>query len=401
MAELNPNIILGVKPVELKDPLEQASKALTMKNLMQSNQVGALQLNEAQRQAGDQQSLRDAYKNNTSAGPDGAPVVNRQGIMKDLMDKNPMLAQKTAMDFKAMDLERMTQQHQIAKNILFEITPGDQASLDRAQAAAKAAGLPPLEGVLPATANDPNFATALRNAQMKSLTAEEQLTQANKQQEFAMQKQKNDVETKKLDVEIQHFNYNKRFEANQQVGQALESGRQSPDAQQALKDIYAAQKVNKLIQQGVNEKGELDPNKLNMTQVRLVAGETAKIATGGAPTLDELHGLTPDNMPQWLSQAAEKYNNHPTPANAGEFVKSLQRYSDGVAEDAKTLLNSRESRIIEQRKDDLGPTNYGRYKQGIQTQFTKSEEKAPGGDKTAGGKKIMDFNEWKSQQAKR
>lgn len=196
MAELNPNVILQTKPVEMPNPLDSAVKALTMKNLMQEHQAGQIKLDEAQREATDRQTLRDAFKNNTQSDPAGNPIVNRQGVMSDLMKANPILAQKQSLEFKQMDLDNLNRQHQIAKSILFDIQPGDQASLDRAKAMAQQYGLPPLDNVLPQSANDPNFGTALRNAQMKSLTAEEQIAQMNKQQE---------IQNKKTELEIERY----------------------------------------------------------------------------------------------------------------------------------------------------------------------------------------------------
>jgi hypothetical protein len=365
MAEIDSKIAMSGIPVQMPNPLDAATKALTMQNLLQEHQSGELRLNEQQREASDRQTLRDAFKNNSAMDENGNPVMNREGIMKDLMGKNPLLAQKQALDFKQMDLDNITRQHQIGKSILFDITPGDQASLDRARGLAKQYGLPPLENVLPTDATSPNFPAALKQVQMKSLTAEEQIAQMNKDQEMDINRQKAMIEAKKLGVEMGHFDYTKRFEANQQVQQALESARQSPDATQALKDIYASKKVNTLVDQAKDKKGKVDPNLLNMTQVRLVAGEVGKIATGGAPTLDELHGLTPSAVPQWLSELAEKANNQPTPANAGKFVRGLQRYANSVAEDGRKLVADRSSRIIEQRRSDLGDENYNRYKSGL------------------------------------
>lgn len=360
------NIAMGFKPVEVANPLDSAVKAMTMKNLLQENQSNTMKLNEEKRAYDEKQTLRDAYKNNTQAGPDGVPTIDRQGLMGDLMKTNPMLAQQKSLEFKQMDLDKLNQQHSTAKSILFGIDPANQASLDDAFAKAKQFGLPPLDGVLPKSVSDPSFQSALRAAQIKNLSAEEQIAQQNKQQEFAMQKTKNDLENKKLDVEMKHFDYTKQFEANQQVQQALESARQSPDAQQALKDVYAAKKVNTLVNQGRDEKGNLDPNKLNMTQVRLVVGEVGKIAQGGSPTMDETHNLTPGGVPQQISEAAEKFNNKPTAANAGAFVTSLQNYANSVAADGKQLLVDRAHKIVDQRKDDLGQKNYQNYKSNIE-----------------------------------
>lgn len=384
----DPNIILQAKAPDI-NPLDTMAKAYSIKNLMAEGQMNQIKLAQAQRDANDQQSLRSAYKNNTQTSPDGTPVVDRQGMMKDLMASNPMLAQKQAMDFRQMDLDKLNQQHAAGKSILFG--PMDsQEDLDNARAQAKHLGLPPLP--LPASIDDPNFQSALRSSQIKSLTAEEQLAQANKGIEQSQAQQKIQNEKSDLDMKRAQFGYTKQFEANQQVQQALESGRQAPDAQQALKDVYAAKKVNTLVEQGKNEKGELDPNKLNPQQVKLIAGEVGKIATGGAPTMDELHGLTPSNVPQILAGAAEKAFNNPTGAEAGEFVKLLQNYSNSVAADGKQLLVDRARKIVDQRKDDLGPKNYQNYLKNIDLMAVPEESSAKGPTQKESEKKTAAVN---------
>lgn len=366
----NANIIMGFKAPEMPNPIDTAVKALTMKNLMQENQTGALKLTEQQRQLSDQSALRSAFKNNTIADENGNPVVNRQGVMSDLMKANPMLAQKQALDFRQMDLDKTTQQHAIAKQILFGIDPSDQASLDTARAQAQKAGLPPLK--LPDSVDDPRFTKALKDTQMLSLDHGEQLAQANKQQELALQKQTKDLEIAKLNHEINQHASDKKQEANQQVVQAFESGRQAPDAAQALKDRQSASKLNEL----VNSAKDKDPNNLSDSQVRLVVGEAAKMGLGGIPGEADMEKMDTSTLARMAAKGLSRVNNKPEAANAGEFVKQFQDYANGIAQTGGKLLKDRQNRVLEEKKDYLSKSDYDKFKGNISKEFADVKEDA-------------------------
>lgn len=124
------------------------------------------------------------------------------------------------------------------------------------------------------------------------------------------------------------------------VGSRLEQMRGSPAAAQAEKDIYAAQKVNSL----VNLYG--DPNKLDPQQVQLVASEVAKIAQGGVPSIHELQGLNPNTIPKSLASLAQTFTNAPVKANQGAFLKAMKDYTDSLTKDAKEVINDRYGRIL-------------------------------------------------------
>lgn len=137
-----------------------------------------------------------------------------------------------------------------------------------------------------------------------------------------------------------------------QTQQLLESARGNPAAAQSEKDLYASQKANSLFNM------YKDPNQANNSMFQLYATEIAKMASGGVPSIHELQGLNPNTIPGYLSSAAEKFSSTPTPANKGEFMKQFKSYSDALAKDAQKVIQDKYGRVIESRKNQLGPDNY-------------------------------------------
>lgn len=392
---LDPSIILqgqGTQaPQQLQNPMDSMIKAVTLKNLMNQSQGNDLKLTAEKRDMADDTAMRNAYQNNVVANPDGSQSVNRQGVLSDLNKQNPMLAMKANAQFQQSDLDQMTKRQQIAKDLAWSMN--DPTSYDSARKQAMQLGVSGADKM--PEEYDPSYVSHLK---MATLTATEQLAAQQKAIDQGVAQQKNDIEKQDLNVKTQQFQYGKQFDANNQVQTALEGSRQSQDAQRALQDVYSAKKVNTLIDQAGG-----DLNKLNPQQVRLLYGEVAKMATGGAPSETEMESLTPANGAQKVADMLQKVTNKSAPANAGEFVSQVKDYADGVAADGKALLSTRANKIIDQRKYDLGPRNYQQFKGNVDSfsDPTKAFGKtgpvggAGGKDKAA----VLPFDQWKAQQA--
>ncbi len=162
----------------------------------------------------------------------------------------------------------------------------------------------------------------------------------------------------------------------------LESARGNPAASQAEKDLYAAQKMKSLVDLYP------DPNQMPMAQVHLLASEAGKIATGGVPGMYELKGITPNSVPQSFSEVSAKFSNHPTPANAGAFIKELDRYQDALSGDAQKVIEDKYGRVIESSRDQLGDSNYQKLRSNYVDRFKGKPGLIQGGQKTKqiGGK---------------
>lgn len=347
---LDPNIILGVQQPKFDNPLDVMGKAMAYKSLVTRNQTEGLQAQQAQQEFNDNQALRTATENNIKVGPDGSRTLDQKGMLDELGTTSPSLVPKVALQQHALVIEAQNQaiankakQFEMSGQLAGSVK--DQATLDSAHQAAQAMGLD--TSMIPTT-YDPNSTPSLMaGIQKRALSAKDQAENQLKQQDMG-------IKEKELNLSLQK---NQAEQVQQTLG-ALQSARGNKAVQQAESDIYAGAKVNTLVNQAKDKNGNLNPNLLNMTKVRLIAMETGKIATGGAPTMDETHGLTPGGVPQWLSEAAEKVHNSPTPANAGAFVKQLQQYSNGVVEDAKGVVRTNYQGILETKKPWLPPGAY-------------------------------------------
>lgn len=365
---LDPSIIMSAKPVEVQNPMDAMGKLMTMQSLANQNQLHSIEMKQHNQTFNDDQAMKQAYQNNTTVGPDGKISFNKDGMLKSLANTNAYLVPKAEMALAQNNAEKMKilkEQAEYAGQKVDGVT--DQKSWDSYKEHLRSIGYPVEQ--LP-NELDKNI---LPHIKMQAMNAKDQYSTQIAQQEADNKKQHLGIEQQKLGMDITK----NQAEQVQQTLTSLQSARGNPAVQTAERDIYSNAKVNKLVNQGVDKNGRFDPNKLNNTQVQLLAGEVGKIATGGAPTLDELRGLTPNNTPQWLAKAAEQYRNTPTAANAGAFVKQLQNYSNGVAEDAKALLKENYQGIIESKKDYLPAKAY----QTLNDQFLgRLDGNAPAGE---------------------
>lgn len=327
------------------------TSGVKMADMMNENKLHSLQVQQQTQQWNDQQAVRSAQDKNTTVDPDtGNTNINMKQMASDLVDSgHAHLVPQMQIQQREQKLQAFNQQ----QGFLGQLSgyPHDQASLDKAHQIAQNMGYDTSQ--FP-TKWDDITAQLLKSYQASTLSAQDQVANIAAQHGL-------DIRNKEADVKLQEFGHTLKKDQNQVVQetqQQLQSARGNPAVQTAEQNIFSDAKVNKLVAQGVDKNGNFDPNKLNNTQVQLLAGEVAKIATGGAPTLDELKGLTPKNVPQIISGAAERYRNSPTPANAGDFVKQLQNYSNGVADDAKDLVAKNYQGIIESKKPFLPPGSY-------------------------------------------
>jgi hypothetical protein len=193
-----------------------------------------------------------------------------------------------------------------------------------------------------------------------------------KQHEESVQARKDIAQQHSDDLKLRYaeLNQNRAIQASAKANekqiaalgktqQMMEQMRGNPAVQQAEKDIYAAAKVNSM----VNLKG--DPNKLDPQQVQLLASEVGKIATGGVPTAHELQGLNVSTIPSSLASVTQSFLNRPSAANKGEFVKSMQDYVNSLQKDAQKVITDRYGRVLEVSKGHLNPEDY----QTLKTQY--------------------------------
>lgn len=376
MPGLDPNIVMGGQLPQIQNPMDNAVKAMTLKDAYLNSQIKQTQNQQIQQEYSDSQAMRSALANNTKVDQDGNPTVDRGAMLKELGQTAPSTVAKASLQFAQQDQQIQAQKLDIMRNNwstlgqmagavnptgsndpkdMPQIQQNYQNFLKQASQLKDPAGRPVDTSQFPQT-YDPNVVNRL---QVGALNADQQIKKQQEQQGLNIRNKEADIKTQELALSLKK----NQAEQTQQTLQSLQSARGNPAVQRAEMDIYSNSKVNKLVAQGVDKNGKLDPNQLNGTQLQLMAGEVGKIATGGAPTLEELHGLTPNNVPQWLAKSAENYKNKPTAANAGAFVNQLQKYSNGVAEDAKDLLKENYQGILEAKKPWLDQGSYNTLNQ--------------------------------------
>lgn len=102
---LDPSIALSVKPVQIDDPVEQYGKVMTLKGLVNQQQMQANQLQDYQRQRNNETQLRDLFKKNTVMGEDGKVSLNKPALLGDLFQNQPEKALEYQAAWQKQDAE--------------------------------------------------------------------------------------------------------------------------------------------------------------------------------------------------------------------------------------------------------------------------------------------------------
>lgn len=152
------------------------------------------------------------------------------------------------------------------------------------------------------------------------------------------------------------------------VTSQLDSARGDSAVKQAQVDLYSTKKISSLI--GLYG----DPNQLTQQQVRLLADEVAKVATGGVPGEAGTEGITPNTLRGRMSTFVQNLINSPTPANAAEFVKQYKDYSGAVANDARSTIKSKIDSVIETHRNQIGEDNYQNVKKQYYTRYGLNDD---------------------------
>lgn len=401
---LDPSVILQAKQPDLPNPLDSAVKAMTMRDLMvrsqaaqTENQVRGLQLQQAQRDADDQQTVRTAYQNNMTEGPDGIPVVDKAGFLGELGQKAPWLQQQKALEFSQMDIQKQQRQLEFAQNQSARVM--DQGSYDQFRSSLVGAGMP---DNLPKQF-DPNW---FQNYQLHLQSIQNQNDYKFKQADISIkqsQAQSEMLKAKAAAAEAgipyggaggggggapgassptgqpgkpqasgapQGFSPPPKMqaEAMKTYLQNVASSRQEPDTQRALLDVQSADKINEALRQAPGG----DANKLNNNQVHLVTGELVKLATGGAPTETELKEMTPDTLVQKYAGVIQNLTGKSVPANAKEFIDQFKDYANGIGKQGMDRVTGRMGEIADDLRPQLGEQQYQLVKNQAAHKFDSS-----------------------------
>lgn len=322
---LDPNIIMGIQQPHIEGPLDAYSKALTLKSLINRNQIEGNQAQQSNQDFSDNQSMRSAMANNTKIDPNGTPTVNRAGVLSDLAKNSPSMVPKVSQQFASMDFEM---QQQKLKSVRDQIDTGgqilngakDQQSYTEALNQMKSIGLD--TSTLPAQ-YDPSLVSA---AQAKAMTVKDHVNAKLEQMKVGLQQED-------LAVKRQQFQQNKYQEGFKDLMSHAESSRQLPDVKQAYMDRYNTQKILDLI-------GDKDPNKLNPNMVQLLSSEVGKVATGGVPTEETLKNLSPSDAKMIMARTKQYLTSNPQAGEQGAFVEVFKDYAKTLQHGANKVIDS-------------------------------------------------------------
>lgn len=125
----------------------------------------------------------------------------------------------------------------------------------------------------------------------------------------------------------------KEEKAYSELRTKAETFRGNPAAQQASRDTLSASKALALVK-------TKDPNKLTTQDLNLLAGELAKIATGGVPTEHGIQALMPNNLNTKFAELQNFILSKPSDARAAEYIKRNMHYLDDMSKTAQKVLDS-------------------------------------------------------------
>lgn len=168
---IDPNILLQARQPQLNDPLEVAGKAMSLKQLQIQNQA-------MQRDQSDKMAYNDILKRNTSVGSDGKLAVNKGATLSELSKTNPQAAMSLQEKWASEDFDQVKKRTEMSKQLAWSMTP-ENYSVIRNQA---------IQMGIPHADKLPDFYDPgiVRQLQMSTLNADEQLKQMNSDRDYKL-----------------------------------------------------------------------------------------------------------------------------------------------------------------------------------------------------------------------
>jgi hypothetical protein len=181
MAQLDPSIILGAKPMQIESPVNQLAKVLQVQEMQQMGDQRAMQMQDAQRARERQNKLTQML----SGGNVTPETLMRGGFMAEAQAmqeaqgkaaKNTADVGKTTAETEKVRLQAGREKLGFVAQLLSGVK--DQATYDQAKALAQQNGLP-IDNMPPQY--DP---TVIEQAKIQALTVQEQIEQIWKQKGY-------------------------------------------------------------------------------------------------------------------------------------------------------------------------------------------------------------------------
>lgn len=328
---VDPSIILGVRPPQLDNLVDQQAKAQQVQQMGYQNMI-------QQRAMSDDQATRSAYQAAMTMGPDGNPTLDRQKFTNTLTSQNPMLGYKATQDLTVQDaaqakakLEIAKNQHEQAANLLSSIPRGpgvdpavQQAAYEKATQAAIDAGFPGAQNAPKQYPGD----SFIQNALAQTLDAKDQLTYQQKAQENQLKHEENSIKRDQLHSDkVDKYTKDMKNDLDADKGRAGNFGIISAKVEQAQRLqtlIHAFQSGNDLPKAQMEE---------------LALGLSNMLAPGGGGSRDQVKALVPSSALGDTNAMVSYIANQPRGAGQGGFVDQIAHTIDREAATANDQLN--------------------------------------------------------------
>lgn len=131
---IDPSIALGVKPIQLENPIEQAGRAMTLRQLAGNQQIQQMQLDAARREQADEQALNAGFQQWKAAGGDPAKLADFAPNAKSYQKLTEFGDKRRKANADAQNVELETQLEGIKVIRESAAMANDQATWDQARA---------------------------------------------------------------------------------------------------------------------------------------------------------------------------------------------------------------------------------------------------------------------------
>jgi hypothetical protein len=311
---IDPNIALQGQSPQFANPLDMATKAMTLSSLSMKN-------TQEQQSLSDDQATRKAFADNIITNPDGSTTLNRQGALSDLAKTAPTKAVALQQQFATNDIQSqearmglLTKQAELGKQLAWGIDVSAPPEVKQAQwtkmiQTASAYKLPNADTLSPQYPGD-DF---VKSMQYHTLTAAQQMEQANKNKEFNLKSQD-------LALQRQKFNFENDQKDVKDLQDHLQKGWTARSGQAGIVQgkLNAAERAEQLIAQGKNQEGGLDSR-----QMEELAQSASNLLGGGSQASARVEALLPHTAAGKVQSLKEYLSNLPQGANQSAFTDRL------------------------------------------------------------------------------
>lgn len=331
---LDPNIILGLKPVEVANPLEAQAKAYNLRSMGQK-----VQLQDQEIQAN--QGVKDAYGSNLVTNPDGSRSVNMKGVIQSLYSTNPMKAQElqttsaqSELGQKQAQMKMLTDQIQTAHELASSMS--DPQSYQAARQKGIELGLPNADK-LPEQ-YDPNYVKELFN---RTMSTKEKFEQANNDRTYQTKVDENKIKHEENSIKRDQISGDRVDKMTKAMKDDLDAdkGRAGNFGQISAK-VQSADRLKTLVS------AFKDGNLPGAQTEELALGLSSMLAPGGGQSRAQVEALVPKSAIGDANKFKSWLFNEPNGAGQQAFVKMMSDTIERERDTANTQLNNiRASRL--------------------------------------------------------